>query len=109
MIDRTQRSVVQNGGRSALRFAVKLLVGISNGCIRSHPIELEQIVHRALIVRLAIHVEGGDVTAGRSKVEPAVGQAECVADLMEERAGNYVGALAHVLVRCRLPKRQSDG
>jgi len=73
-------------------------------------IELEQVVHHALIIRLAIDVEARNIIAGRAVVvEAAVAQAERMADLMEQRAGDDLSALAHVLVRRCLPKSQSDG
>ena len=40
---------------------------------------------------------------------PAVAEADGVTEFVEQRAGDNVGALAHVLVRSRRPEAESDG
>ena len=78
---------------------------------------MEHVVHHALVIRLAIDVEGRNIAALAAVrsgalarvIEAAVAQAKRVADLMEQRACDDVGALAHVLVRRSQPEAQRNG
>ena len=101
---------VKRGDRTkrGLRQRSECLIGECNCRGWSHAIELEEVIHDALVVGLAVGFEGGDVIAA-VVIETAVAEADGVTEFMEQGAGDDGGALAHVLVWSCRPEAESDG